>query len=82
MRGVTTLRSLTANLALFALLTLSVGQALAGQLVVHFMISSGVQRTAWVSMVDRFAAANPDIQVINREWPQERTHRYRVLVCW
>ena len=71
MRGVTTLRSLTANLALFALLTLSVGQALAGQLVVHFMISSGVQRTAWVSMVDRFAAANPDIQVINREWPQE-----------
>jgi len=38
---------------------------------IEFMVSSGAQRTAWVNIVDRFAAANPDLRVTNHESAQE-----------
>lgn len=44
-------------------------------LVLHFMVSSGAQRTAWVDLVQRFAAAHPDIRVIHKEFPQEEYKR-------
>lgn len=41
-------------------------------LVLHFMVSSGAQRTAWVDLVQGFAAAHPDIRVIHKEFAQEK----------
>lgn len=35
------------------------------------MVSSGEQRTAWVDLLKRFSAANPDVEVIHREFAQE-----------
>ena len=41
-------------------------------LVIDFMVSSGQQRTAWVRILNRFSAENPDIEVVNNEFSQER----------
>lgn len=47
----------------------------AERLVIDYMISSGQQRTAWVGILNRFAAANPDIQIVNNEYAQEQYKR-------
>lgn len=43
----------------------------AQNLVVDFMVSSGAQRTAWESVLDKFAKENPDIKVSSNVFPQE-----------
>lgn len=43
----------------------------ADRLVLYFMVSSGLQRTAWVDLVNRFASANPDVAVTHKEFAQE-----------
>lgn len=45
--------------------------AAAEQLVIDYIISSAAQRTAWVHIVHRFAAANPDIEVHHNAYAQE-----------
>jgi ABC-type glycerol-3-phosphate transport system substrate-binding protein len=53
--------------------TLGTGSAWAREtLILHFMVSSGAQRTAWVSLVQGFAAAHPDIRVVDKEFAQEQ----------
>lgn len=57
---------------MWLLLTLASCTTWAGEtLVLHFMVSSGAQRTAWVDLVQRFAAAHPNIRVTHREFAQE-----------
>lgn len=58
---------------LWLVCTLGTGSAWAREtLILHFMVSSGAQRTAWVSLVQGFAAAHPDIRVVHKEFAQEQ----------
>ena len=41
------------------------------QLVIDYIISSAAQRKAWVTIIGRFAAANPDIAVTQSAYAQE-----------
>lgn len=45
------------------------------RLVVDFMASSGVQRSAWMQLLTSFKQANPDIEVVNQEFEQEAYKR-------
>ena len=47
----------------------------AEQLVIDYVISNSPQRSAWLSIIEQFAAANPDIEVINNGFPQEQYKR-------
>lgn len=49
--------------------------AAAEQLVIDYVISNSAQRSAWLAIVDQFAAANPDIEIINNGFPQEQYKR-------
>ncbi len=61
---------------LWAVCALSAGSLWAREtLVLHFMVSSGSQRTAWVELVQRFSAAHPDIRVVHKEFAQEEYKR-------
>ena len=44
-------------------------------LVIDYVVSNTPQRTTWVSIIDDFAAANPDIQIIHQGYPQEEYKR-------
>ncbi|WP_336368604.1 ABC transporter substrate-binding protein [Marinobacter sp. C2H3] len=44
---------------------------------VNFMVSGGEQREAYLSLVEAFEAANPDVQVRHREYEQE-TYKARM----
>lgn len=47
----------------------------AEQLVIDYVISNSPQRSAWLSIIDQFATANPDIEVVNNGFPQEQYKR-------
>ena len=47
----------------------------AEQLVIDYVISNSPQRSAWLSIIDQFSAANPDIEVVNNGFPQEQYKR-------
>lgn len=63
------------TLLICALLALPPTGAAAERLVIDYPISSSVQRTAWVRIVDQFSAENPDIQVVHNGYPQEQYKR-------
>jgi multiple sugar transport system substrate-binding protein len=44
-------------------------------LVIDYVVSNTPQRTTWVGIIDEFAAANPDIQIIHQGYPQEEYKR-------
>ncbi|MEA1676096.1 ABC transporter substrate-binding protein [Nitrospirillum sp. BR 11163] len=48
-----------------------VSPARAGHLTIDMMVGSRDKHTAWAALLDRFAAANPDIQITHREVPME-----------
>ncbi|HEX7988126.1 MAG TPA: ABC transporter substrate-binding protein, partial [Duganella sp.] len=47
----------------------------AEQLVIDYVVSNTPQRTTWVSIIGEFAAANPDIEIVNQGYPQEEYKR-------
>ncbi len=49
--------------------------ARAEQLVIDYVISNSAQRSNWLGIIDQFAAANPDIEVVNNGFPQEQYKR-------
>ncbi|MEA1651052.1 extracellular solute-binding protein [Nitrospirillum sp. BR 11164] len=57
-------------LVLVLLLCLA-GPARAGHLTIDMMVGSRDKHTAWAALLDRFAAANPDIQITHREVPMD-----------
>ena len=44
-------------------------------LFIDYVVSNSAQRSAWISIVDQFSAANPDIRVTHRGYPQEQYKR-------
>jgi multiple sugar transport system substrate-binding protein len=63
------------KLLLGAVLALPPAAASAERLVIDFIISTGTQRTAWFHIVNRFSAANPDIEVVHNALAQEEYKR-------
>ena len=47
----------------------------AENLVVDYVVSNSAQRSAWIGIVEQFSAANPDIRVTHRGYPQEQYKR-------
>lgn len=66
--------SLVFVVVFFVLLGLLPARA-AEKLVIDFMVSSGQQRTAWVTIVNQFAKENPDITISKHEFGQEQYKR-------
>lgn len=73
-RSVSTRKWLAARLLCAAISLPSAGAA-AEQLVIDYVVSNTPQRTAWIRIIDRFSAANPDIQVTHKGYPQEQYKR-------
>jgi multiple sugar transport system substrate-binding protein len=51
------------------------GLCAAERLVIDYVVSNSPQRTAWIGIIDQFAAANPDIQIEHNGYPQEQYKR-------
>lgn len=49
--------------------------AAAEQLAIDYIVSNTRQRTAWISVINQFSAANPDVQVEHHGYPQEQYKR-------
>jgi multiple sugar transport system substrate-binding protein len=45
------------------------------KLVIDYVVSNTPQRTAWINIINEFAAANPDIAVAHNGYPQEQYKR-------
>jgi multiple sugar transport system substrate-binding protein len=60
---------------LYAALGLAVPCSSAEQLVIDYVVSNSPQRTAWIGIINRFSAANPDIQISHNGYPQEQYKR-------
>ena len=60
---------------LCAALGLSAVGAAAEPLVIDYIVSNTPQRTTWISIINEFAAANPDIQITPNGYPQEQYKR-------
>lgn len=45
------------------------------RLVIDYVVSNTPQRSAWIGIIDQFAAANPDIQIEHHGYPQEQYKR-------
>lgn len=74
-RANTRVSSRLAGGLLCAALGLAAVGAAAEPLVIDYIVSNAPQRTTWVGIIDRFAAANPDIQVTHNGYPQEQYKR-------
>ena len=74
-RANTRVSSQLAGGLLCAALGLAAVGAVAEPLVIDYIVSNAPQRTTWVGIIDRFAAANPDIQVTHNGYPQEQYKR-------
>jgi multiple sugar transport system substrate-binding protein len=68
-------RGWLARLALCLALTPPAIGAPTEHLVIDYVVSNTPQRTTWVGIIDEFAAANPDIQIIHQGYPQEEYKR-------
>ena len=44
-------------------------------LVIDGVVSNSPQRSIWIAIVDQFTAANPDVHVVHRFYPQEQYKR-------
>jgi multiple sugar transport system substrate-binding protein len=60
---------------LFAALALPSLCAASSDLVIDYVVSNSPQRSTWIAIVDQFAAANPDVHVVHRGFPQEQYKR-------
>jgi multiple sugar transport system substrate-binding protein len=49
--------------------------AAAERLVIDYVVSNSPQRTAWISIINQFSAANPDIDIVHHGYPQEQYKR-------
>jgi multiple sugar transport system substrate-binding protein len=49
--------------------------AAAEQLVIDYVVSNSPQRRAWISIIEQFSAANPDIKISHHGYPQEQYKR-------
>lgn len=49
----------------------SPGAAARPVLRIEFMVASGVQRSAWVALIERFKASHPELELRSREFGQE-----------
>jgi multiple sugar transport system substrate-binding protein len=63
-----------ATTLLYAALALP-GVCIAEDLTIDYVISNSPQRSAWISIINQFAAANPDLKVTHRGYPQEQYKR-------
>ncbi|WP_165403494.1 MULTISPECIES: ABC transporter substrate-binding protein [unclassified Duganella] len=51
------------------------GVCIAEDLTIDYVISNSPQRSAWISIINQFAAANPDLKVTHCGYPQEQYKR-------
>lgn len=51
------------------------GVGAAENLVIDYVVSNSPQRSAWIGIIEQFAAANPDIQISHHGYPQEQYKR-------
>jgi len=51
------------------------GACAADNLTIDYVVSNSPQRSAWIGLINQFAAANPDVQVIHHGYPQEQYKR-------
>jgi multiple sugar transport system substrate-binding protein len=68
-------RRLVATALLYAGLGWPAVCAAAEQLVIDYVVSNSPQRRAWISIIDQFSAANPDIKISHHGYPQEQYKR-------